>query len=135
MPSGRFSYALVAPSNTIVAGGDTPSALTDVRDVGVYVAKIITDPRTLNKKVFAFTETKTQNQVFELVQKMSGEKPIGSEVKQPTPAVFFHLTNTCICITAVGSESEAKSGGTHEVLCDQPSPGPVRILELVGSTG
>ncbi|TPX17886.1 uncharacterized protein E0L32_002987 [Thyridium curvatum] len=80
VPSGRFSYALVAPSNTIVAGGDTPCALTDVRDVGVYVAKIITDPRTLNKKVFAFTETKTQNQVFELVQKMSGEKPIGSEL-------------------------------------------------------
>ena len=81
IPSGRFDYALLAPSNTILAGGNVPSALTDVRDIGKYVAQVITDPRTLNRKIFVFTETRTQNQIFELVEKMTGEKPLKNEVK------------------------------------------------------
>lgn len=82
VPSGRFDYALLAPNNIIFAGGNVPIALTDVRDIGKYVARIISDPRTLNKKVFAFTETKTQTQVFELVEKVSGEKPEKTEVRK-----------------------------------------------------
>ncbi|KAJ5814253.1 uncharacterized protein N7503_001003 [Penicillium pulvis] len=75
VPSGRFDYGLLAPQNKIFGAGDVPSSLTDVRDVGKYAAKIISDPRTLNKKVFAFTEAMTQNQLFGLVESMTGEKP------------------------------------------------------------
>ncbi|KAL2831456.1 hypothetical protein BDW59DRAFT_140190 [Aspergillus cavernicola] len=75
IPSGRFDYALVAPQNNLLDSGDVPSALTDVRDVGVYVAKIISDPQTLNKKVFAFTETRTQNEILALVEKLTSERP------------------------------------------------------------
>jgi hypothetical protein len=74
IPSGRLDYALLAPANTVLGGGNTPSALTDVRDIGLYVAKIISDPQTVQKKVFAFTETRTQNQICELVERLSGEK-------------------------------------------------------------
>ncbi|KAH6972120.1 hypothetical protein BKA56DRAFT_593741 [Ilyonectria sp. MPI-CAGE-AT-0026] len=80
VPSGRFDYALLAPNNTVFAGGNVPIAFTDVRDIGKYVARIISDPQTLNKKVFAFTETKTQKQVFELVEKLSGERLERTEV-------------------------------------------------------
>ncbi|KAJ0269911.1 hypothetical protein Brms1b_012369 [Colletotrichum noveboracense] len=50
------------------------SAITDVRDIGTYVARIIADPRTLNHMVFAYNELITQNQVYDLLEKMSGEK-------------------------------------------------------------
>ncbi|KAJ5890103.1 hypothetical protein N7504_010913 [Penicillium tannophilum] len=75
VPSGRFDYGLLAPQNKIFGAGDVPSALTDVRDIGKYAAKIISDSSTLNKKVFAFTEAMTQNQLFGLVESMTGEKP------------------------------------------------------------
>jgi hypothetical protein len=75
----------LAPQNKIFGAGDVPSALTDVRDVGIYAAKIISDPRTLNKKVFAFTDTLTQNQLFGLVESMSGEKLEITKVEKHIP--------------------------------------------------
>ncbi|KAF5574646.1 isoflavone reductase [Fusarium pseudoanthophilum] len=75
VPSGKLDESLVFPNNNIIAGGDIPSALTDVRDIGKYVAAIVGDPRTINKRVLAYTETKTQNEVHKLVEKVLGEKP------------------------------------------------------------
>lgn len=74
VPSGRFDYALLAPINSIFEGGTTPIALTDARDIGLYVARVISDPKTINQRVFAFSECLTQNQIFNLVEKVSGEK-------------------------------------------------------------
>lgn len=74
VPSGRLDYALIAPSEGLFGGGTLPSALTDSRDIGRYVAKIIADPRTLNKMVFAYNEVLTQRQVYETVERLSGEK-------------------------------------------------------------
>lgn len=82
--SGRFDYALLSPIQFLLGGGEVPSALTDLRDVGMYVAKIISDERTLNKKVLAYTEVKTQNEIFELVEKKTGEKPEVIPVSNPT---------------------------------------------------
>lgn len=81
LPSGRIDYALMMPSNTVLAGGNIPSALTDIRDIGKYVARIIHDPQTLNKMVFAYSEIHTQNQVWDLLEKLSGEKPERNEVR------------------------------------------------------
>lgn len=51
-----------------------PSALTDLRDIGKYVAKLIVDDRTLNKMVLVYNEIWTPNQVYDLMEKKSGEK-------------------------------------------------------------
>jgi hypothetical protein len=51
-----------------------PSALTDLRDVGKYVAMIISDDRTLNKYVMAYNSMWTPNQVYNKMEEMSGEK-------------------------------------------------------------
>ncbi|KAF5682454.1 isoflavone reductase [Fusarium circinatum] len=76
VPSGKLDESLIFPNNNnIIAGGDIPSALTDARDIGKYVAAIVSDPRTINKRVLAYTETKTQNEVHKLVAKVVGEKP------------------------------------------------------------
>ncbi|KAH8736072.1 hypothetical protein BGZ61DRAFT_489864 [Ilyonectria robusta] len=73
LPSGRLDYALVGAPDAIAGDGSVPSALTDLRDVGRYVARIIADPRTLNQMVFAYNELLTQTQVYDLLERVSGE--------------------------------------------------------------
>lgn len=59
--------------------------MADIRDVGRYVAKIIADPRTLNKKVHVFNEVYTRNQVYNLLESVSGEKLDRQYVSLHTP--------------------------------------------------
>ncbi|POS68690.1 isoflavone reductase [Diaporthe helianthi] len=74
VPSGRADYGLVGPVTHLAGDGSMPSALTYVQDIGRYVAKIIADPRTLNRMVFAHSEVWTQRQIFDKVEELSGEK-------------------------------------------------------------
>ncbi|KAK7409525.1 hypothetical protein QQX98_008309 [Neonectria punicea] len=76
LPSGRWDYALPSYDSEPRLGGDgnVPSALADIRDVGRYVARVVADPRTLNKKVHVYSEVLTRNQVYDLVEKISGER-------------------------------------------------------------
>ncbi|SPO07219.1 uncharacterized protein DNG_09913 [Cephalotrichum gorgonifer] len=53
LPSGRLD--------------DSLPSVADIRDVGRYVAKIIADPRTLNKKVHVYNEVLTRNHVYDLI--------------------------------------------------------------------
>ncbi|KAF4628277.1 hypothetical protein G7Y89_g9876 [Cudoniella acicularis] len=54
--------------------GNTAMALTDMRDIGRYVARITVNPQTLNKIVFAHGEMWTQNRIWDLLQSVSGEE-------------------------------------------------------------
>lgn len=62
------------PTPFLVGDGSVPSALTYLQDVGRYVAKIIADPRTLNRMVFVYNELWTQQQIVDKVEELSGEK-------------------------------------------------------------
>lgn len=73
LPSGRTDYVQLTPSNDIVGEGRVESALTDLRDIGRYVARIIRDERTVNKYVFVWNEMWTQEKISEAVEKLSGE--------------------------------------------------------------
>ncbi|KAJ0339230.1 hypothetical protein COL154_012514 [Colletotrichum chrysophilum] len=74
LPSGRFRPAAEEYSTTrIIGDGNFPWALTDNRDIGKFVSRIISDPKTLNKMVFAYGEVVTQNGAFELLEKVSRE--------------------------------------------------------------
>ncbi|KAL2694915.1 hypothetical protein Neosp_001504 [[Neocosmospora] mangrovei] len=73
VPSGRLDKALAMPAQYIPGDGNTPSAMTDVKDIGRYVARVIADPQTLNRMVFAYTELHTTNEVYDIVEKQSGE--------------------------------------------------------------
>ncbi|KAL3481821.1 hypothetical protein BJX99DRAFT_131302 [Aspergillus californicus] len=76
LESGKIDYAMTAANSEIVGDGSTPLALTDLRDVGRYVARIISDDRTLNKSVFAYNEVLTQNQIFDMLEEISGEEVV-----------------------------------------------------------
>lgn len=58
----------------IVGDGNVPIAFTDVRAIGEYVVRIITDPRTMNRMVLVYNEVLSQNQLYSLVERISREK-------------------------------------------------------------
>ncbi|KAI8956448.1 isoflavone reductase family protein [Daldinia sp. FL1419] len=76
VPSGRTNHVRIKVLDIDIVPGDgsAPVAYTDLPDIGMYVAKIIADPRTLNKKIFAHTETLNAIQMRELVEELSGER-------------------------------------------------------------
>lgn len=61
--------------NTPIHGdGEVPNLLTDLRDIGKFVARIIDDERTINKGVFGWGDLLTENQIYSLLEEISGEK-------------------------------------------------------------
>lgn len=74
LPSGRTDWFLVPHVEFIPGDGIVESCFTSTKDIGRYVAKIITDPRTLNRKVFAYTDVMTYTAIADLVDEVSGEK-------------------------------------------------------------
>lgn len=57
--------------------------MTHLDDVGRYVARIVADPRTLNKMVFSYSELLTQEEVWNTVERVSGEKLERKYVRYP----------------------------------------------------
>lgn len=91
LPSGRTNHAVALPddlfpSNAIFGTGDVKIGFTDLSDIGRYVARIIADPRTLNKKVYVHGELHTQREAIALVEKLSGEKVKTEHVGPPNRA-------------------------------------------------
>ncbi|KAF2730569.1 isoflavone reductase family protein, partial [Polyplosphaeria fusca] len=74
LSSGRIDSTLLVPRNVIYGSGNTPTMLTDKRDIGRYTALIIRDPRTLNQKVFTHSDNISQNDIIHIVEQKSGEK-------------------------------------------------------------
>ena len=72
IPSGRV--ASFPWFNVVPGDGNVPMALTDFRDIGDWTVRIITDSRTLNRMVFAYTEVITINEMLSTMSKLSGEK-------------------------------------------------------------
>lgn len=74
LPSGRVDYAILMPSSDTHGDGEAPNILIDKRDIGYFVARIITDDRTVNKYVYAHGEVLTENQIFAMMEELSKEK-------------------------------------------------------------
>jgi hypothetical protein len=76
VPSGKLDYSLipVAPApNEYIGDGSARNLLTDVRDVGEFVARIVRDPRTVNKRDVAWGDELSQKEVFDMVERYTGE--------------------------------------------------------------
>lgn len=74
LPSGKTDSVGPMPMQVIPADGNVLMGLTDLRDIGYFTARIISDPNTVNKHVFAFSEVLTWNDIFVLAENVSGEK-------------------------------------------------------------
>lgn len=85
LPSGKIDYAYLQPQNTIFGDGNTPNILTDKRDMGRFVARILKDGRTLNQKVFTHSDVLSQNEIVSILEKKSGEKLEMKQVSSIAP--------------------------------------------------
>lgn len=73
-PSKAYMPQVPEFSKYIFGTGQVKCAVTDVRDLGKFAARIIADERTLNQYVFCWTEETTQNEMFALAERISGRK-------------------------------------------------------------
>ncbi|KAL2691279.1 hypothetical protein Neosp_001660 [[Neocosmospora] mangrovei] len=96
LPSGRIDYAVMETNDGIAIDGNVPVAFTDLRDIGPYTARIISDPRTLNRMVFAYNEVFTFNQVYDIAEKVPVEEVEAQvrewEEKNPAPDSVDFIT-------------------------------------------
>lgn len=81
---------MTTSNDELIGDGKTPSAFTDLRDIGKYVAKIIVDPRTENKMVFAYNTVMTPAEIFDTVERLSGEK-VERKYVCPCPVIEIGL--------------------------------------------
>lgn len=58
----------------LYGSGDIKTAITDLRDIGPIVARILGDPRTVNQYVFIWTEEVTLSESIALAEKVLGKK-------------------------------------------------------------
>ncbi|KAF4832086.1 Isoflavone reductase-like protein TP7 [Colletotrichum tropicale] len=76
IPSGKSDHAHMRYiDHRIVGDGNQKFAITDMADVGKYVAKIIGDDRTINRRVLAYTEVLSINGIWDTMARISGEEP------------------------------------------------------------
>ncbi|KAF5240026.1 hypothetical protein FAUST_4610 [Fusarium austroamericanum] len=60
-------------ADTFIGDGDTTTAVIDKEDIGLYVARIITDPRTLNRSIFAYGDMTTQSNILAEMEAATGK--------------------------------------------------------------
>ncbi|TFK84450.1 NAD-P-binding protein [Polyporus arcularius HHB13444] len=58
---------------TVYGSGEAKNLLTNVHHIGTWVARIIADPRTLNKYVIIWEDERTQKDAFEIGARASGD--------------------------------------------------------------
>ncbi|WQF77048.1 Putative NmrA-like domain, NAD(P)-binding domain superfamily [Colletotrichum destructivum] len=77
LPSGRTDYMMVLPEfmcNLIPGNGDTKTHVVAYNDIGRLVARIIADPKTINKKILASGAVMSFNEMFDIAEELSREK-------------------------------------------------------------
>ncbi|KAJ0347319.1 hypothetical protein KNSL1_006528 [Colletotrichum chrysophilum] len=106
LASGRTDYirpaALFPEQNFVPGDGEAVCSMIDSRDVGRYVARIVQDPRTLNKQVLASNFAPKLNELFGLMEEISGEKIKKTYVSEPI------FPNCAYVMTDVFSQLSAK---------------------------
>ena len=99
--SGRTDWFLVPHVEFIPGDGTVEFCFPSTKDIGRYVAKIIIVPRTLNRKVFAYTDVMTYSDIADLVDEASGEKCIRKQVS------LFDLAQPCPITLTMGVAFDA----------------------------
>jgi hypothetical protein len=73
--------------------GEKKTAMVNKERIGLFVAQIIADPRTLNQYVFIYDDARTLNEIYEVASRIAGEDfhKIKVVVSPPPP---LNLSNT-----------------------------------------
>ena len=68
------SSAIFMPNNDVVNGGEIPNMLIDAGDVGRITVQLPKREDTINKKIIAYGELMSQNDIHQMVEAKTGEK-------------------------------------------------------------
>jgi len=80
-----FWYQITVPYREAVKGqipelvrqfygdGEKKTAMVNKERIGLFVAQIIADPRTLNQYVFIYDDARTLNEIYEVASRIAGE--------------------------------------------------------------
>ncbi|RSL50397.1 hypothetical protein CEP54_011965 [Fusarium duplospermum] len=83
VPSGRSDDAhSIYIDHRIVGVGSQKFGLIDLADIGKYIVQIVSDPRTLNKRVFAYTDVLSMNEMWDTMAKASGGANNGMQISE-----------------------------------------------------
>ncbi|KAH7409047.1 isoflavone reductase family protein [Cadophora sp. MPI-SDFR-AT-0126] len=75
LPSGRTDNAIFPGMQMPLHGdGKVRNLVTDIRDIGKFVALIVNDERTLNKYVYGWGDLLSDNDIYDIMEEVSGEK-------------------------------------------------------------
>ncbi|KAJ4264218.1 hypothetical protein NW762_005412 [Fusarium torreyae] len=77
LPSGRTDYAIALPyfiRNLIPGDGNMKTHVVDPERVGTFVARILADPETINKRVMASEAAMSFNEMFDTAEALTGEE-------------------------------------------------------------
>jgi hypothetical protein len=122
--SGRTDHAH-SPyiDHRIVGDGNVKFALTDMSDIGKYVAKIIADPRTINRRVLAYTEVLSMNGIWDVMARVTGEEPPKSYVRSTG------AKKKCTCRSLTNSYRLGVGGTTARYHCgvSETTPGKLQV--------
>ncbi|KAI8300859.1 hypothetical protein K4K59_001338 [Colletotrichum sp. SAR11_240] len=76
VPSGKTDHAIALPDflrNLIPGDGNMKTYVIDNEDVGKFVARIIVDPRTVNKRVMAAGASMSFNEMFAIAEELTSD--------------------------------------------------------------
>ena len=74
---------------SVYGTGDSKQLLTNLYNIGPWVARIITDPRTINKSVIIWEDEATLDEAWEIAEKTFGEEIL--KLKQVVSRRFLVL--------------------------------------------
>jgi hypothetical protein len=74
LPTSFYDIGYGDLPGTMPGDGNVVSAFTDARDVGKFVVETIIDRRTINKSVFCYSEMMSMNQVYDVLDRVSGRR-------------------------------------------------------------
>ena len=60
-------------THTVFGAGEAKNLVTDRDNIGIYVARIVADPRTLNQAVLVWEDEVSQKEAHEMGEELSGE--------------------------------------------------------------
>ena len=69
----KASAGVLKMSRNIYGAGDDKNMVTDLNNIGTWVARIIADPRTINKLVQIWEDEVTQIEAREIGERVSGD--------------------------------------------------------------
>ena len=69
----KASAGVLKMSRNIYGAGDDKNMVTDLNNIGTWVARIIADPRTVNKLVQVWEDEVTQIEAREIGERVSGD--------------------------------------------------------------